>query len=52
MPGMSLVWIIFILVIRYCFGFRISCFGFKNVSFLEAEPMIFDLDEKTRFSIF
>jgi hypothetical protein len=24
-----IVWIIWILDIRYCFGFRISCFGFR-----------------------
>jgi len=40
MPGMSFVWIILILVIRYCFGFRISCFGFTDFSFHKAEPNI------------
>ena len=42
MPGMSSVLIILILVIRYCFGFRISCFGLKNPSFHKAEPIISD----------
>ena len=46
--AISFVWIILILVIRYCFVFRPilydqACFGFKNSLFNKTEPIFFDL---------
>jgi hypothetical protein len=44
------VLIILILVIKYCFGFRISCFGFRALSLHKAEPMNSELALRTSFS--
>jgi hypothetical protein len=42
------VWIILILIIRYYFEFRDSCFAFK---FYKAEPLNSDLTLRTWFSL-
>ena len=51
MSDTAIVWIIWILVIKYCFGFRISCFGFRVFAFHTAEPLNSDLALRTRFFV-
>jgi len=50
MAEKPIVLVILILVIKYCFGFRISCFGFRAFSFNKADPMNSELALRTRFS--
>jgi hypothetical protein len=50
MPGLSIVWIIYILVIRYCFEFRTSIFEFQMPKSCHPLAPFRGLPEATRYA--